>query len=90
MLTNLSSYIISFYLVIFKDISLGLFYIYSFFILLFFHPDILGNADNLIIANPLVTPDHIVPEAYFMFIFYLLRCFHVKLCGIACVGFYML
>ena len=68
-LGNLSSYIISFYLVIFKDISLGLFYMIMVFILLFFDPDILGNPDNLVIADPLVTPEHIIPELYFLFIY---------------------
>ena len=75
MLSNLSSFIISFYLVIFKDISLGIFYIYFYYyIMLFFHPDIIGNADNLIVANPSTTPDHIVPEFYSLVLLHILRC----------------
>ena len=57
-----------------------------FYILLFFHPDILGNADNLIVANPLSTPDHIIPELYFLILFYLLRCIAFKFLGIICIA----
>jgi quinol-cytochrome oxidoreductase complex cytochrome b subunit len=31
-------------------------------VFLYFHPDILGNSDNQIIANPLITPNNILPE----------------------------
>ena len=34
--------------------------VYSF--VLFFHPWRLGDPDNFILANPLVTPEHIIPE----------------------------
>jgi ubiquinol-cytochrome c reductase cytochrome b subunit len=45
-----------------KDIyGIILFFIlYSYFI--FFDPVYLGHPDNFIVANPLVTPNHIVPE----------------------------
>jgi len=29
---------------------------------IFFAPNVLGHPDNYIPANPLVTPEHIVPE----------------------------
>jgi len=31
-------------------------------IFVFFFPNYLGHPDNYILANPLVTPNHIVPE----------------------------
>jgi len=39
----------------------------------FFAPDILGHADNYIMANPLQTPPHIVPEWYFLPFYAILR-----------------
>ena len=33
-----------------------------FALILFFYPNLLGHSDNYIPANPLVTPEHIVPE----------------------------
>ena len=39
----------------------------------FFAPDIFGHSDNYIMANPLVTPPHIVPEWYFLPFYAILR-----------------
>jgi len=39
----------------------------------FFAPDILGHADNYIMANSQVTPTHIVPEWYFLPFYAILR-----------------
>ncbi len=39
----------------------------------FFMPDYLGHADNYIMANPLKTPAHIVPEWYFLPFYAVLR-----------------
>jgi len=84
---NMSSFLLTSYLVIFKDISIGLCFIFFYlFVFLFFHPDILGNADNSIVANPLSTPDHTIPELHFLVIFYLLRCIAYKFLGIICVA----
>ena len=35
---------------------------FSFFV--FYYPNVLGHADNYIPGNPMVTPEHIVPEWY--------------------------
>jgi len=43
--------------------------------LVFFAPNILLSADNHIMANPLVTPPHIVPEWYFLPFYAILRAF---------------
>ncbi|MDR3473826.1 MAG: cytochrome b N-terminal domain-containing protein [Devosia sp.] len=41
--------------------------------IVFFAPDILGHADNYVMANPLVTPPEIVPEWYFLPFYAILR-----------------
>ncbi|MBM3649109.1 MAG: cytochrome b [Alphaproteobacteria bacterium] len=48
----------------------------------FFAPDYLGHPDNYIPANPLVTPDHIVPEWYFLPFYAILRAIPDKLGGV--------
>ena len=44
---------------------------------LFFFPEMLGHSDNYIMANPLVTPSHIVPEWHFLPFHGILRTKHV-------------
>lgn len=48
----------------------------------FFAPDALGHADNYIPANPLVTPNHIVPEWYLLPFYAMLRAVPDKLAGV--------
>jgi ubiquinol-cytochrome c reductase cytochrome b subunit len=48
----------------------------------FFAPDALGHPDNYIVANPLVTPQHIVPEWYFLPFYAILRAIPNKLGGV--------
>ena len=50
--------------------------------LVFFAPNLLGEADNYIPANPLVTPPHIVPEWYFLPFYSILRAIPDKLLGV--------
>nr|YP_010490407.1 cytochrome b [Glyptelasma gigas]UWM12893.1 cytochrome b [Glyptelasma gigas] len=45
-------------------------------------PYILGDPDNFIPANPLVTPEHIKPEWYFLFAYAILRSIPNKLGGV--------
>nr|WBQ42674.1 cytochrome b [Nereididae sp. SIO BIC A9836] len=47
-----------------------------------FIPNILGDADNFIPANPLVTPIHIKPEWYFLWAYAILRSVPNKLGGV--------
>lgn len=65
-----------------KDIyGIILFFIlFSYFI--FFDPIYLGHPDNFIVANPLVTPNHIVPEWYFLPFYAILRSVPDKLIGV--------
>lgn len=64
-----------------KDFSfLNVFFLgVSFFV--FFAPNFLGHPDNYILANPLVTPNHIVPEWYFLPFYAILRALPDKLLG---------
>lgn len=48
----------------------------------FFAPNFFGEPDNYIPANPLVTPEHIVPEWYFLPFYAILRAVPDKLGGV--------
>nr|QLH55990.1 cytochrome b [Marmosa rapposa]QLH55991.1 cytochrome b [Marmosa rapposa] len=47
-----------------------------------FSPDLLGDPDNFMPANPLNTPPHIKPEWYFLFAYAILRSIPNKLGGV--------
>ena len=51
-------------------------------ILVLINPYLLGDPDNFIPANPLVTPVHIQPEWYFLFAYAILRSIPNKLGGV--------
>lgn len=70
------SYYITKDLVGFLFMFLGLSY------LIFFIPNVLGDAENFIKANPMVTPVHIMPEWYFLFAYAILRAIPNKLGGV--------
>lgn len=72
---------------IIKDIY-GIIYFFLFFSLfLFFMPNFLGHSDNYIMANPMVTPAHIVPEWYFLPFYAILRAIPDKLLGVIALLF---
>jgi ubiquinol-cytochrome c reductase cytochrome b subunit len=48
----------------------------------FYIPNYLGHSDNYIVANPLQTPSHIVPEWYFLPFYAILRAIPSKLGGV--------
>jgi ubiquinol-cytochrome c reductase cytochrome b/c1 subunit len=50
--------------------------------LIFYMPNYLGDADNYIPANPGVTPQHIVPEWYYLPFYAILRSIPNKLAGV--------
>merc|ERR1712173_489728 len=65
-----------------KDL-LGIIIIYLFFIYICLQtPWMLGDPENFIPANPLVTPVHIQPEWYFLFAYAILRSIPNKLGGV--------
>lgn len=51
-------------------------------VLVFYAPNVLGDPENYIKANPLVTPVHIMPEWYFLFAYAILRAIPNKLGGV--------
>lgn len=52
----------------------------------FYYPWILGDPENFIPANPLVTPLHIQPEWYFLFAYAILRSIPNKLGGVVALA----
>ena len=61
--------------------GLGVFFI-IFSIFIFFLPNSLGHPVNYVPADPLVTPEHIVPEWYFLPFYAILRAIPFKLLGV--------
>nr|YP_010710556.1 cytochrome b [Macrotus waterhousii]WCZ70583.1 cytochrome b [Macrotus waterhousii] len=65
-----------------KDILGFLIMLTTLSLLVLFSPDLLGDPDNYIPANPLNTPPHIKPEWYFLFAYAILRSIPNKLGGV--------
>jgi ubiquinol-cytochrome c reductase cytochrome b subunit len=61
--------------------GLGVFLIF-YALIVFFAPNLFGEPDNYIPANPLATPPHIVPEWYFLPFYAILRAVPNKLGGV--------
>lgn len=71
----------------FKD-ALGVFFFFNIFlIVVLLTPWDLGDPENFILANPLVTPVHIQPEWYFLFAYAILRSIPNKLGGVLALAF---
>ena len=66
----------------FKDIVGFVLIIFLLINITLINPYILGDPDNFIPANPLVTPTHIQPEWYFLFAYAILRSIPNKLGGV--------
>ena len=64
-----------------KDLVGFIIIIFSLFLLVLRNPFLLGDVENFIPANPLVTPVHIQPEWYFLFAYAILRSIPNKLGG---------
>lgn len=69
-----------------KDVFGLLIFLFSFFWVIFYEPNMLAHSDNYIPANPLVTPAHIVPEWYFLPFYAILRSCPDKIGGIISMG----
>nr|UPL65609.1 cytochrome b [Rhopalus maculatus] len=65
-----------------KDLVGMMFTLTMFTLLILLEPYILGDPENFIPANPLVTPVHIQPEWYFLFAYAILRSIPNKLGGV--------
>lgn len=66
----------------FKDLIGFIILLFLLTILTLTNPYLLGDPDNFIPANPLVTPIHIQPEWYFLFAYAILRSIPNKLGGV--------
>nr|YP_010692994.1 cytochrome b [Carpomya incompleta]WCB98110.1 cytochrome b [Carpomya incompleta] len=66
----------------YKDIVGFIVMIAALLLLTLINPYLLGDPDNFIPANPLVTPVHIQPEWYFLFAYAILRSIPNKLGGV--------
>nr|YP_009047805.1 cytochrome b [Danaus chrysippus]AHA84118.1 cytochrome b [Danaus chrysippus] len=66
----------------FKDLIGFIILIYLLIMLTLINPYLLGDPDNFIPANPLITPIHIQPEWYFLFAYAILRSIPNKLGGV--------
>uniref|UniRef100_UPI0030DE8274 cytochrome b n=1 Tax=Mecidea indica TaxID=3127717 RepID=UPI0030DE8274 len=65
-----------------KDIMGMMITLFLFSMLILLEPRMLGDPENFIPANPLVTPVHIQPEWYFLFAYAILRSIPNKLGGV--------
>ena len=65
-----------------KDALSFILFIMFFSYFVFYSPNTLGHPDNYIEANPMVTPEHIVPEWYFLPSYAILRSIPNKLLGV--------
>nr|WRO44726.1 cytochrome b [Cyrebion subrufolineatus] len=74
----------------FKDLAGFLIAIMMLMMLILIDPNMLGDPDNFIPANPLVTPPHIKPEWYFLFAYAILRSIPNKLGGVLALLFSIL
>nr|QTH79132.1 cytochrome b [Hemathlophorus sp.] len=66
----------------FKDIIGFIILMIMLILLILISPNLLGDPDNFIPANPMVTPPHIKPEWYFLFAYAILRSIPNKLGGV--------
>nr|WMQ77843.1 cytochrome b [Lassaba albidaria] len=66
----------------FKDLIGFIMLMFFLIMLTLINPNMLGDPDNFIPANPLVTPVHIQPEWYFLFAYAILRSIPNKLGGV--------
>nr|YP_010411310.1 cytochrome b [Epiverta chelonia]URN72943.1 cytochrome b [Epiverta chelonia] len=66
----------------FKDMMGYMIFIFLISSIILLKPYLLGDPDNFIPANPLVTPVHIQPEWYFLFAYTILRSIPNKLGGV--------
>nr|YP_009413689.1 cytochrome b [Margarya oxytropoides]AQT38704.1 cytochrome b [Margarya oxytropoides] len=74
----------------YKDLLGFIILLFLFFYLVLFFPQLLSDPENFISANPMVTPVHIQPEWYFLFIYAILRSIPNKLGGVIALVFSIL
>jgi len=67
---------------IFKDLITIFIFIFILSVFVFFMPNILGDSENYVMANPMQTPPAIVPEWYLLPFYAILRSIPNKLLGV--------
>ncbi len=67
---------------LFKDLITVFIFIFVLSLFVFFMPNVLGDSDNYIMANPMQTPPAIVPEWYLLPFYAILRSIPNKLLGV--------
>nr|YP_008815524.1 apocytochrome b [Cordyceps militaris]AGY61389.1 apocytochrome b [Cordyceps militaris]AKM22534.1 apocytochrome b [Cordyceps militaris]AKM22553.1 apocytochrome b [Cordyceps militaris]AKM22568.1 apocytochrome b [Cordyceps militaris]AKM22581.1 apocytochrome b [Cordyceps militaris] len=67
---------------LFKDLITIFLFMFGLSIFVFFMPNVLGDSDNYIMANPMQTPAAIVPEWYLLPFYAILRSIPNKLLGV--------
>ena len=67
---------------IFKDLITIFMFIFVLSLFVFFMPNVLGDSENYIMANPMQTPPAIVPEWYLLPFYAILRSIPNKLLGV--------
>ena len=67
---------------IFKDLITIFMFIFVLSLFVFFMPNVLGDSENYIMANPMQTPPSIVPEWYLLPFYAILRSIPNKLLGV--------
>ncbi len=67
---------------LFKDLITIFIFIFVLSVLVFFTPNLLGDSDNYIMANPMQTPPAIIPEWYLLPFYAILRSIPNKLLGV--------
>ena len=67
---------------IFKDLITIFLFIFILSLFVFFMPNVLGDSENYVMANPMQTPPAIVPEWYLLPFYAILRSIPNKLLGV--------
>nr|AQT39581.1 apocytochrome b [Colletotrichum aenigma] len=67
---------------LFKDLITIFMFVFGLSLFVFFMPNVLGDSDNYIMANPMQTPAAIVPEWYLLPFYAILRSIPNKLLGV--------
>jgi ubiquinol-cytochrome c reductase cytochrome b subunit len=67
---------------LFKDLITIFIFIFILSVFVFYYPNVLGDSDNYIMANPMQTPPAIVPEWYLLPFYAILRSIPNKLAGV--------
>jgi len=75
---------------LFKDLITIFIFILILSVLVFFLPNLLGDSENYVMANPMQTPPAIVPEWYLLPFYAILRSIPNKLLGVIAMFFAIL